>query len=120
MPLIGTYTVNCSINGDYEPVQYHPSTGYYWCVDRKTGQKIPGSDKRHSRPICGVGMYIQYGFKYWTPGLPDGVLSNCPCPSICSLVRPSLNISETAHWIFLIFCMMLMHHKGTKVIEPDF
>ena len=36
------------------------------------------------------------------------------------LVRPSLNISETAHWFFLIFCMKLGHHKGTKVTEPDF
>ena len=37
-----------------------------------------------------------------------------------SVVRPSLNISETALRIFLIFCMKLVHHKGTKVTEPDF
>ena len=36
------------------------------------------------------------------------------------LVRPSLNISETFHWFFLIFCMKLVDHKGTKVTEPDF
>ena len=35
-------------------------------------------------------------------------------------VRPSLNISETVHWFFLIFCMKLEDHKGTKVTEPDF
>ena len=35
-------------------------------------------------------------------------------------VGPSLNISETALRIFLIFCMKLVHHKGTKVTEPDF
>ena len=35
-------------------------------------------------------------------------------------VCPSLNISETVHWFFLIFCMKLEHHKGTKVTEPDF
>ena len=35
-------------------------------------------------------------------------------------VGPSLNISETALRIFLIFCMMLVHHKGTKVTEPNF
>ena len=35
-------------------------------------------------------------------------------------VRPSLNISETVHWFFLIFCMKLEYHKGTKVTEPDF
>ena len=37
-----------------------------------------------------------------------------------SVVRPFLNISETVHWFFLIFCMKLEHHKGTKVTEPDF
>ena len=35
-------------------------------------------------------------------------------------VGPSVNISETVHWFFLIFCMKLEHHKGTKVTEPDF
>ena len=35
---------------------------------------------------------------FWTPGLPEGVLSNrlcgpCVRPSVC----PSLNISKTAH-----------------------
>ena len=61
-------------------------------------------------------------FKFWTPGLPEGVLSNRPCPCVCVrvCVRPSLNISETAHWFFLIFCMKLEHHKGTKVTETDF
>ena len=29
------------------------------------------------------------------------------------------DILETAHY-FLIFCMKLGHHKGTKVTEPDF
>ena len=33
---------------------------------------------------------------------------------------PSLDTSETAHCFFLIFCMKLEHHKGTKVTEPDF
>ena len=37
-----------------------------------------------------------------------------------SVRGPSLNISETVHWFFLIFCMKLEHHKGTKVTEPDF
>ena len=37
-----------------------------------------------------------------------------------SVRSPSLNISETALRIFLIFCMKLVHHKGTKVTEPDF
>ena len=37
-----------------------------------------------------------------------------------SVVRASLNIAETAHWFFLIFCMNLVDHKGTKVTEPNF
>ena len=66
---------------------------------------------------------------FWTPGLPEGVLSNCLCPwsvrpsvrpSVRWSVGPSVNISETVHWFFLIFCMKLEHHKGTKVTEPDF
>ena len=59
---------------------------------------------------------------FWTPGLPEGVLSNRPCTCVCQCVCvcPSSNISETAHWFFLIFCMKLGHHKGTKVTEPDF
>ena len=35
-------------------------------------------------------------------------------------VSPSLNISETALRIFLLYCMKLLQHKGTKVTEPDF
>ena len=41
-------------------------------------------------------------------------------PIVCSSVSQSLNIPETAHCFFLIFCMNLGHHKGTKVTEPDF
>ena len=38
-----------------------------------------------------------------------------------SVVRgQSLNISETALRIFLIICMKLEHHKGTKVTSPIF
>ena len=40
--------------------------------------------------------------------------------SVSPSVSPSLNISENALRIFLIFCMKLVHHKGTKVTEPDF
>ena len=51
-------------------------------------------------------------------GLSEGVLCNHLCP--WSVRGPSLNISETALRIFLIFCMTLVHQKGTKVTEPDF
>ena len=57
---------------------------------------------------------------FWTPGLPEGVLSNCPCLLVRPSVGPSLDILETALRIFLIFCTKLVHHKGTKVTEPDF
>ena len=56
----------------------------------------------------------------------ERVLCNHPCPSVVcqsvssSVRSPSLNISETALRIFLNFCMKLVHHKGTKVTEPDF
>ena len=35
-----------------------------------------------------------------------------------SVSGPSLNISETVHQFFLIFCMKLGYHKGTKLTEP--
>ena len=58
---------------------------------------------------------------FWTPGLPEGVLSNHPCLLVrLWSVGLSLNISETVHWFFLIFCMKLEDHKGTKVTERDF
>ena len=57
---------------------------------------------------------------FWTPGLPDGVHCNRPCPSVRPLVRPSLDISETAHSIFLKLCMKLGVNKVKKVTRPEF
>ena len=56
----------------------------------------------------------------WTPGLPDGVHSNRPCPSICLSVPLSV-FKHLRHrsLVFLIFYMKLEDHKGTKVTEPD-
>ena len=54
--------------------------------------------------ILNIGVVIFLPF--WTPGLPEGVLSNRPCPSIGPSVRPSvfkylrdgsLDFSETLH-----------------------
>ena len=40
---------------------------------------------------------------FWTPGLPEGVLSNRPFPwSVGPSVGPSFKISETVHCFFLI------------------
>ena len=54
-------------------------------------------------------------------------MCNHPCrllvhPSVVRgpSVGPSLNISVAALRIFSIFCMKLVHYKGTKVTEPDF
>ena len=66
-----------------------------------------------------VNLLLKYLNNFWTLGLPDWVHGNRPCPSVSLSVSPSLNISETAHWFFLIFCIKLGHHKGTKVTEPD-
>ena len=61
----------------------------------------------------------QENISFLTPGSPEGVLSNRPCPSVrWSVVGPSF--SETVHWFFLIFWMKLGHRKGTKVTVPDF
>ena len=65
------------------------------------------------RRVVSMLCHIRY---VWTPGLPEGVHGN----RFCQSVSLSLNISDTAHWFFLIFCMKLGHHKGTKVTEPDF
>ena len=60
------------------------------------------------------------------PGFTRGVLSNRLCPLVRGpsvrpwSVGPSLNISETVHWFFLIFCMKLVHQKGRKVTQPYF
>ena len=62
-------------------------------------------------------MYHYDACIYWTPVYPKG--SYVITSGLWS-VRPSLNISETALRIFLIFCMKLVHHKGTKMTESDF
>ena len=64
-----------------------------------------------------LGSNICFRSPFWTPGSLEGSL-------VIALVRWSvslpLDISETVCWFFLIFCMKLGHHKGTKATEPDF
>ena len=64
-------------------------------------------------------------YDFWTPVYPRGsyvITPVCPLvrPLVRRLVRPSLDISETVHYFILIFYMKLLHHKGTKMTEPDF
>ena len=85
---------------------------------------IPWSLKSPKQGVM-FASHLNAWFSFWTPGLPEGVLSNhlrglCVCQSVRPSVRPSLDISETVYWFFPIFCMKLEHDKGTKVTEPDF
>ena len=62
------------------------------------------------------------------PGLTKGVPCNHPCPSLRLSIHLSgstsmclsLNISETAHDLFLIFGMNLGQYKATKVTKARF
>ena len=67
-----------------------------WWLFKKWGSLLKG---RVLRPSYELRVF-------WTPGLPEGVLSNRPCPSVCVFVRPcvckylvdrSLVFSETLH-----------------------
>ena len=98
----------------FQRLEIDPPSAYVWAKENKV--RIPW------HYFWLVSSYIWEGkrrkFYFWTPGLPEGSL-------VIALVHPwsvrsSLNISETAHWFFLIFCMKLGHYKGTKVTEPDF
>ena len=54
---------------------------------------------------------IKYSFLYIF-----GVLCDYPC--LQSVVSPSLNISETAHYFFLKLCMKFEVNKVKKVTWP--
>ena len=49
-PLVGAFIPSCKLNGDYEDIQCHASTGYCWCVD-KFGNEMLGTRTRR-RPSC--------------------------------------------------------------------
>ena len=63
-------------------------------------------------------------FIFCIPRLPEGFLSNRPCPlvrwSVSPSVSPSFNTSETVHSIFLKLCMKLGVHKVKKVTRLEF
>jgi len=59
-PLPGQYVPQCNNLDMFEIVQKHPSTGYKWCVNPMTGEKVEGSDVKpgflgglFSNPKCG-------------------------------------------------------------------
>ena len=69
---------------------------------------------------CNTFRHMQ-NLLYWTPGLPDGsIVIALVSPSVGPLVRQSLNISETAHSIFLKLCMKIGVNKVKKVTRPEF
>ena len=49
-PLIGAFVPSCKVNGDYEEIQCHGSTGFCWCVD-KFGNEMEGTRTRRE-PNC--------------------------------------------------------------------
>ena len=56
-PLIGAFTPKCDVTGEYENKQCHGSTGFCWCVDKKTGKEIEGTRTR-GKLECGMFEYI--------------------------------------------------------------
>ena len=44
--MIGSFVVSCEEDGSFKKRQCHGSTGYCWCVDEKTGEKIQGTETR--------------------------------------------------------------------------
>jgi hypothetical protein len=61
-PKPGQYVPQCNALDMFEVVQKHPSTGYQWCVDPMTGEKIEGSDVKPGfpKPKCGKCLYDSY------------------------------------------------------------
>ena len=91
--LSGHYTPQCDgTNGTFQPYQCHPSTGYCWCVNVRTGQPISGFYPRGVRPNCtseyvitkiNVQCHVYYSL---VPRLFASVLPSihCTCTVVCS------------------------------------
>jgi len=47
---VGVFIPSCKVNGDYEEIQCHGSSGYCWCVD-DNGNELPGTRTR-DEPDC--------------------------------------------------------------------
>lgn len=52
-PNIGAFRPECTLDGEFKPMQCHTSAGRCWCVD-KDGQEIQGSMQvAPKKPVCG-------------------------------------------------------------------
>ena len=55
----GYYVPACDRNnGTFIPVQCHPSTGYCWCVNTRTGQPTSSFYARGVRPNCTCELHV--------------------------------------------------------------
>ncbi|KAJ7381019.1 hypothetical protein OS493_004614 [Desmophyllum pertusum] len=59
---VGGFSPSCKLNGDYEEVQCHGSTGYCWCVD-KLGNELEGTRTR-GKPNCTPSVGIKLCAKH--------------------------------------------------------
>jgi hypothetical protein len=48
---VGQFIPTCLEDGTYSPLQCHGSTGYCWCVDTATGNKVPGTESAPGKPL---------------------------------------------------------------------
>ena len=62
-PMVGAFLPSCKLNGDYEEVQCHGSTGYCWCVD-KLGNELPGTRTR-GEPNCTLSGMVSINSNGW-------------------------------------------------------
>ena len=66
-PLLGAFTPQCDVQGDYQKRQCHGSIGYCWCVHTKTGEEIQGTRKNvrgKGQDIVDCGKFIQIKFSF--------------------------------------------------------
>jgi len=48
--LAGAYVPQCNNTGNFKPLQNNPATGLRWCVNPKTGAKVPGTERKKGQP----------------------------------------------------------------------